>query len=339
MENKQKVAIVTGVNGMDGSFISDKLLNKGYKVIGIDRWSPTGVSSNLNLSINNPNFTLETGDICERDFIRRLIIKHQPDYFYNLAAISLVPESFKIPLTIFETNTMSVINMLESIKNYSPHTRFYQASTSEQIGDNTSVPQNTESIMLPNSPYAIAKLASYNMVKMYRKAFNIFAVNGMLWNHEGIRRGPTFVTRKITTTIARQVANNVVLELGNINTYRDWGNAEEYCDAMILMMEADTPDDYAVNTGEAHTIRDFVEEAYKYLDIQVTWKGTGMDEKGYDQFGNLIVQINPKYYRPVEVPYLHGEHSKITEKLGWKPRTKFSELVRMMMENDSNATL
>ena len=254
-----------------------------------------------------------------------------------MAAISLVPESFKIPLTIFETNTLAVINILECIRTSSPHTRFYQASTSEQIGENTTYPQNTDSVMLPNSPYAIAKLASYHMVRMYRKAFKLFVVNGMLWNHEGSRRGPTFVTRKITLHVTNQLYTNEVLQIGNLDSYRDWGLAEEFCDAMILMMESDKPDDYAVNTGESHSIREFIEESYKQLGlgIEIEWRGKGKDEKGYNKAtGQLLVEINEKYYRPVEVPYLHGDHSKIKEKLGWEPKTKFKDLVKLMIESD-----
>lgn len=335
-EIQYKIAMITGVNGMDGSILSDKLLAKGYKVIGVDRWSPTGVSPNLINAISNDNFTFESGDIADRDFMHRLIVKYHPDYFYNMAAISLVPESFKIPLTIFETNTMAVINILETIRTYSPKTRFYQASTSEQIGDNVDFPQNTDSIMLPNSPYAIAKLASYHMVRAYRKAHGLFAVNGMLWNHEGPRRGPTFVTRKITLHINKQLrsVNSDPLQIGNLDTYRDWGLADEYCDAMILMMESDKPDDYAVNTGESHTIREFIENAYDCRGIKIYWKGTGKEEKGYDQYGHLLVEVNPQFYRPVDVLYLHGDHSKIEKALGWKPKTKFKELVKIMMESD-----
>jgi len=333
---EQKIAMVTGVNGMDGSIISDKLLSKGYKVIGIDRWCPTGISPNLKETIKNKDFIIESGDICERDFISRLIKKYEPDYFYNLAAISLVPESFKIPLTIFETNTMSVINMLECIREYSPNTRFYQASTSEQIGDNTDFPQNTDSMMLPNSPYAISKLASYHMVRMYRNSFGLFACNGMLWNHEGIRRGPTFVTRKITTSVSNQIKKKNVqpIQIGNLDTHRDWGNADEYCNAMILIMESDKPDDYAVNTGESHTIREFIEETYKYVNIKIIWKGIGMEEKGYDENNNLLVEVNPYYYRNTDVLYLHGDYSKIKNALGWEPKTKFKELVQIMMRHD-----
>ena len=327
-----KTAIITGVGGMDGSILADKLLDKGYRIIGIDRWSPTGISPNLHKAIKNERFNLVTGDITEREFMYRIISKYEPDYFYNMAAISLVPESFKIPKEVFEINTMAVLSILELLRTYSPHTRFYQASTSEQIGDNTEDNQNTDSKMLPNSPYAIAKLASFHLVRAYRNAFGLFAVNGMLWNHEGPRRGPTFVTRKITKHIGS--GTKEPLQIGNMDSYRDWGYAGDYCDAMILMLETDEPDDYAVNTGETHTVREFIETAYELIFKKITWKGKGKEEKGYDEDGNLLVEINEKYYRPNEVPYLHGDHTKIYENLNWRPTTKFRELVKMMMKAD-----
>jgi len=708
MTKKQKVSILTGVNGMDGSILADKLLAKGHKVIGVDRWNATGDSPNIKTFVDNKDFTMVTGDITEEYFIYRLIKDYQPDYFYNMASISLVPESFKIPKIVFAINSVAVNHMLETIRNHSPHTRFYQASTSEQIGENQEAPQNTESIMRPNSPYAIAKLASYHMVRCYRKAFGLFAVNGMLWNHEGPRRGPMFVTRKITLHIGS--GTKEPLQIGNMDSYRDWGLADDYCvpgntklltksdkksyhntsskqikdlnigdfvltynikngekefkkiintqnryvdsiyklelnnnnklditgnhpvaiinngniswkkvedlkvgdkmiqknhfsitrrlknftenktrmtnkiknkigeahkgkilsqetknkikdttnkryrnkeermkssqkdrlngnyidgrcnvigkcmhctknlgklsyyndiklckscsmrekwkdeeyanniikktlesnrispnnpekylinlikcnfpntfkfvgngkkiinrfcpdfiyedknkiielygsywhskpevierdirrkesyekagyelliiydnelldeynvlskienflfnpdveivtiteinkidkkiqvynietednhnyfaygllihncDAMILMMEADEPDDYAVNTGESHSIRELIEEAYRCVNKKIIWKGKGKDEKGYDDATNeLLVEVNEKWYRPVEVPYLHGDHSKIKEKLGWEPKTKFKELVKLMIEGD-----
>ena len=320
---------------MDGSILCDKLLKKGHVVVGIDRWSPVGVSPNLKDAIKNDNFTFETGDITETEFIRRIIMTYAPDYFYNMGAISLVPESFRIPSTVFTTNLSAVVNMLECIRTYSPETRFYQASTSEMIGSNTSVPQNTDSLMLPNSPYAISKLAAFHVVKMYRNAFSLFAVNGMLWNHEGPRRGPSFVTRKITLQIAKQInGSKEPLQIGNLDMYRDWGLADEYCDAMILMMESDVADDYAVNTGETHSIREFIEEAYKCVNINIAWKGTGKEEKGYDEYGRLLVEVNDRYFRPIEVPYLKGDHTKIKETLGWSPETKFKDLVNIMVVSD-----
>jgi GDPmannose 4,6-dehydratase len=335
-----KKVIITGVAGMDGSILAEKLLDKGYKVIGIDRWFPTGTSVNLANCINNKNFIHIEGDITEKQFIETIVKKYKPDYFYNLAAISLVPQSFKIPITIFETNTMAVINMLEIIKNSSPKTRFYQASTSEQIGKNIETPQNTESKMIPNSPYAVAKLATYHMVRLYREAYGLFACNGMLWNHEGPRRGPDFVTRKITLGVANIFHFlQEYIELGNLDAYRDWGNAEDYCDAMIKIMEANEPDDYAVATGETHSVREFVEEAFKRIDMKITWKGKGIKEVGCDQNGDVRVKINKKFYRPAEVALLHGDPSKIKKKLGWEPTTKFKDLVRLMINHDLNKNI
>lgn len=331
-----KTVLITGASGMDGSILSEKYLERGYKVIGIDRWSPTSSYPNLVNILDNPNFIFETGDICEKEWMFRIFEKYQPGIVYNMAAISLVPESFKIPKTVFEINTLAVLNMLEIIRTYFPKIKFYQASTSEQLGSNTKFPQNTESKMLPNSPYSIAKLSSYHLVRMYRHAFGIFAVNGMLWNHEGERRGPTFVTRKITLHIAKQImdAETKPLQIGNMDAFRDWGYAPDYVDGMIAMMEHGTPDDYAVNTGEAHSVREFIVEAYKCAGIEIIWKGKSKEEKGYDDDGELLVEVNEKFYRPVEVPYLHGDHSKITKILGWKPGTKFKELVKIMMRND-----
>jgi GDPmannose 4,6-dehydratase len=253
-----------------------------------------------------------------------------------MAALSNIPESFNITLTIFEINTMAVISILENIRAHSPHTRFFQAGTSEQIGDNDTKPQNTDSMMLPNNPYGIAKLASFNIVRMYRKKFGLFAVNGMLWNHEGPRRGPTFVTRKITLHIKNQLGGSKEpLQIGNLDSCKDWGLAEEYCDAIIMMTETDKADDYAVNTGELHSIREFIEEAYKHVNITVEWRGDGKKAKGYNKKDkSLLVEVNENYYRPIESNSVPGDHSKIQKKLGWKPKVKFKELVRIMMESE-----
>ena len=331
-----KIIVITGVSGMDGSILSEKYLEDSKNiVVGIDVWNATGQYPNLKKIINNDRFVFITGDITEKLFIQDIIKKYRPDYFYNFAAISLVPESFKIPQRVFEINAVAVLNMLEMIKTHSPKTKFYQASTSEQLGDYLKTPQNTESPMFPNSPYAIAKLASFHLVRCYRNAFGLFAVNGMLWNHEGPRRGPTFVTRKITLHIASQVkGNKEPLQIGNMDAIRDWGLADDYVDAQIMMMEHDEPDDWAVNTEEAHSVREFIEEAYKYISKEIIWKGEGSNEKGYDEKGNLLVEVNPEFYRPVEVPYLKGDSSKIREKLGWVPKVKFKELVKLMMEHE-----
>lgn len=330
-----KTVLITGVKGQDGSLLTDKYLSEGWKVVGVDMWEPTGIYHNLINAFGNENFFFESGDISESEFIYRLFKKYEPELVYNMAAISLVPESFKIPHRVLKVNTEAVINFLEVIREYYPNTKFLQASTSEQLGYNKEVPQNTDSKMLPNSPYAVSKLASYHFVRLYRTAYNIFAVNSMCWNHEGTRRGKNFVTRKITMAVAKiMLGKQEFIELGNLDAYRDWGNAEDFIEAMILMMNAENPDDYAVNTGEAHSIREFVEEAFKYVGLKITWSGVGTEEVGKDQHGIVRIKINEKYYRPNEVEYLCGDNFKIKALLGWTPTTKFKELVRIMVEND-----
>jgi len=331
-----KTIIVSGGMGQDGSLLIEENLKKGYIVICVDRWFPIGTGPNLSKkTLENKNFILETGDITEKNFIHRLFEKYKPDYFYNMAAISLVPESFKIPETFLKTNTIAVLNMLEEIRTYSPKTRFLQASSSEQIGTNREVPQNTDSKMLPNSPYAISKLASYHLVRSYRQAFGLFATNSMCWNHEGPRRGPDFVTRKITMAVAKiKNREQNFVSLGNLNAIRDWGNAEDYTKAMIMMLEADKSDDYAIATGESHSIREFVEEAFKQIGEKITWRGKGLLEVGYNQEGKIRIKIDKRFYRPVEVPQLCGDYSKIKKELGWEPTTRFKQLVEKMVESD-----
>ena len=254
-----------------------------------------------------------------------------------MAAISLVPESFKIPRKFFEINTMAVLDILEEIRTYSPNTRFLQASSSEQLGENTQDIQNNDSKMLPNSPYACSKLASYHLVRTFRKAFGLFACNTMCFNHEGDRRGPDFVTRKISMSIAKiKNGEQDFVSLGNLESMRDWGDAKDYTDGMIKIMEADEADDFTLATGETHTIREFVEESFKQIGETITWKGKGVDEIGYNQDDKIRVKIKESLYRPTEVMHLCGDYSKIKEKLGWSPKTAFKELVKNMVENDIN---
>lgn len=327
--------LITGVSGMDGSWLADKYLAKGWQVVGIDHWSPTGFSPNIHEAIKNERFILETGDISEHEWIVRMVKKYAPDIIYNMAAISLVPESFKIPHRIFDVNTKGVLNFLEAIREYSPATRFYQASTSEQFGENKDTPQTLKSNMLANSPYAISKLASFHLVRQYRTAYNLFCVNGLLYNHEGTRRGPNFVTRKITSAVARiQFGRQECVELGFLDSYRDWGDADDYTDAMILMMEKDEPDDYLVATGETHTIREFVIESFKCIGLKLKWTGKDMNEIATDQNGIVRVKINPKYFRPLEVYKLCGDAKETYKKLNWKPKIKFSNLVKKMIGHD-----
>ncbi len=328
--------IITGVRGMDGSTLAEKYLERGWKVVGIDIWEPTSSYPNLVECIKNANFIFETGDITEYEWIEQIMGKYQPDIVYNLGAISLVPESFKLPKKYLETNTLPVIHFLELIRYRYPKTRFYQASSSEQIGKETDRYQNTDSKMTPASPYGISKLAAYHFVRLYRDSYGIFASNGMLWNHEGPRRGLKFVTRKITNHVAKYVyGERSHLVMGNLDSGRDWGLSSDYCDAMIKIMEADKSDDYAVATGETHTVREFIEEAYACIGIPIIWRGTGVEEKGYHaNTEEILVEVNAELYRPMEVPYLHGDPSKIKNILGWTPKTTFKELVKIMVRHD-----
>jgi len=330
-----KTVVITGCSGQDGSYLAELCLAKGYKVIGINTWNSTG-NINLKNVIDNKFFKLETGDIIDKEFIHRIFMKYTPvDYFYNLGAISYVAESFKIPIKTFTVNTLAVINILEEIRTYSPKTKFYQASTSEMIGRNKNLPQNTESTMIPNSPYAVAKLASHHMVRLYREAYGLFACSGLLYNHESERRGVDFVTRKITLGISDIYhKKKQFIILGNINSCRDWGHAKDYVNAQILMMEADNADDYTVCTGKTFTIRQFVEEAFNYIGEKITWNGTGLKEVGINQNGIVRVKISKEFYRPAEVDFLKGDNSKILKKLNWKPTITFKELVKMMVKND-----
>lgn len=331
---KQTVCIVTGARGQDGSYLCEKLLNKGYTVVGVDQWYAVGGSENIEMLLSNKNFILETGDITEKEFIELLFTKHSPDYFYNMAAISFVKESFNIPLRIMAVNTTGVVNILETIKNHSPSTRFLQMSTSEQIGANDEPLQSHNSKMIPQSPYAISKLASYHFTRLYRESYGLFAVNCLAFNHESERRGPSFVTRKISLGIREQLWSNKTIKLGNIYAKRDWGYAPDFCDAFIKMMERDVPDDYTLATGETHTIKEFVEEAYAAVNEKLTWVGEGLDEKGINQHGVVRVEIDKELYRPAEVNYLLGDNSYAKKTLGWQPTVTFKELAKRMVLND-----
>ena len=318
--NEQKTVLITGVKGMDGSTLAEKYLAKGWKIVGIDTWDPTAMYPNLNNIFNNPNFVFITGDVTEHKFMERLFDEYKPDYVYNLAAISLVPESFKIPERVFYVNTLALLNMLEIIRTKYPNTKIYQASSSEQIGKNRDLPQNTESRMIPNSPYAVSKLCSYHLIRLYREAYNLFAVNGMLWNHEGKRRGPTFVTRKISDGVAQiKLGLSDHITLGNLDAYRDWGYAPDYVEAMWLILQQPEADDYIIATGETHSIREFLDIAFKHVGIN-----------DWDSY----IKIDPRFMRPAEVDVLKGDYTKAKNELGWEPKTSFEELVKKMVDND-----
>jgi GDPmannose 4,6-dehydratase len=321
-----KTAIITGITGQDGSYLSELLLEKNYKVIGLYRRSSSNNFHRINHLFNNKNFSTIESDITDIISIRNIIQKYQPDEFYNLAAMSHVASSFDQPVNTFHINTMGISYILDSIKTTSSATKFYQASTSEMFGKNYSVDdknhkyQDENTSFSPQSPYAISKLASHNLVSIYRDAYNIFCCSGILFNHEGPRRGENFLTRKVTRYIGRLVNNKTSesLKLGNLQAYRDWGHAKDYVRAMYLMLQQDSPDDYVIATGKSYMILDFVKKAFEYADL---------DYKKY-------VEIDPLLYRPAEVDYLCGKSTKAQKVLGWQPLVSFDELVKEMVSSD-----
>lgn len=348
-----KVAVISGVTGQDGSYLAELLLSKGYFVIGFSRRVSVNTSERIKHLLTNGNFQFEEGDVCDPLYITTLLTKYRVTEFYNLAAQSHVHTSFTQPVVTTEIDYMGPLNILNCIKNCSPETKFYQASTSEMFGDifeesDDGAYQDEETYMNPQSPYAIAKLAAHHAVRLYRESYGIFGCSGILFNHESPRRGENFVTRKITKWIGEFVSwkekignidgfndNYIVgprttkdidhtfpkLRLGNLDASRDWGHAKDYVRAMWMMLQHDTADDYVVSTEETYSVRDFLNTAFY--------------EAGIDNWENLVV-VDPKFYRPAEVPYLCGVSQKIRKTLGWSPEVTFEQLAKEMVEADIN---
>lgn len=317
----QKTVVVSGITGQDGSYLAEKMLAEGNKVVGIVRRSAMEDKKlyNINHLLDNPNLILENGDLTDSSSLFRIVAYHKPTEFYNLAAQSHVGASFTSPESTMEINATGVLNCLEAIRIFSPQTKFYQASTSEMYGDNMNVPQSEETVFSPNSPYACAKMAAHNLVVNYRKAYNLFACSGILFNHESERRGEQFVTRKITKAAARiKLGLQNELRLGNLEAQRDWGYAPEYVDGMILMMRHNTPDDYVLATGVTNTIKDFINFVGEVA--------------GYDLMSHVVV--DDTFKRPSEVPLLLGDSSKARRVLGWNPQTDVKELAKIMYNAD-----
>ncbi|MBI5648821.1 MAG: GDP-mannose 4,6-dehydratase [Ignavibacteriae bacterium] len=336
-----KTALVTGITGQDGSYLAELLLEKGYIVHGLIRRSSSFNTGRIDHLYNDPavlnsRLFLHYGDLTDSSNLNRMLEKVQPDEVYNLAAQSHVKVSFEVPEYTAEVDAIGTLRFLDAIKETGVSTRFYQASTSELYGKVQEVPQSETTPFYPRSPYAVAKIYGYWIVVNYREAYNIFASNGILFNHESPRRGETFVTRKITRAAARIKAGlQPSLSLGNMNAKRDWGYAPEYVEAMWRMMQQDSPDDFVIATGETHTVREFVEVAFGELDMPITWEGEGVEEVGRDtRTGAAIVTVNPSYYRPTEVDLLIGNPGKAKSLLGWEPRVRFDELARMMARAD-----
>ncbi|MCK5846701.1 MAG: GDP-mannose 4,6-dehydratase, partial [Bacteroidales bacterium] len=285
---------------------------------------------------NKSNFFLHYGDLTDSSNLNRLIERIKPDEIYNLAAQSHVHVSFEVPEYTAEVDAVGTLRILDAIKESGIKTKFYQASTSELYGKVQEIPQSETTPFYPRSPYAVAKLYSYWIVKNYREAYDLFACNGILFNHESPRRGETFVTRKITTAIAKIVnGKQKKLYLGNIDAKRDWGYAKDYVEAMWLMLQQDKPDDFVIATGVTSTIRSFVEKSFKYVNIDIEWHGEGVDEKGIDKkTGEILVEIDPFYFRPTEVEILIGDGAKAEKELGWKAKTQIDELINIMMKSD-----
>jgi GDPmannose 4,6-dehydratase len=322
-----KTAAITGITGQDGSYLAENLLNRGYGVVGLYRRSSSSNFSRIKHILKHPRLLLEEFDLTDPSDCTDMITKHHPNEFYNLAAQSHVATSFKQPTTTFEINSIGVTNLLENIRKFSPITRFYQASTSEMFGCNYTEKegkkyQNEETPLLPQSPYAVSKLASHRMVQIYREAYGLYACSGILFNHESPRRGENFVTRKITRYIGRLVNNkletNEKLKLGNIKAVRDWGHAKDYVEAMRLMLTNGKADDFVISTGHSYTVEQFLVAAFNLVD------------KKYQDY----VEIDPNLYRPAEVEYLHGDCSKAQKVLEWQPQISFDDLVKDMVTSD-----
>jgi GDP-mannose 4,6-dehydratase len=339
----KKIALITGVTGQDGSYLVRFLLKKGYEVHGIKRRASLFNTDRIDDVYEGPHvkdkhFFLHYGDLADSSNLIRIVQEVQPDEIYNLAAQSHVAVSFECPEYTADVTALGTLRLLEAIRvaGLEGKTRFYQASTSELYGLVQQTPQTEETPFYPRSPYAVAKLYSYWICVNYREAYGMYACNGILFNHESPVRGETFVTRKITRAMARiKLGLQDRLYLGNMNALRDWGHAKDYVEMQWLMLQQDKPKDYVIATGEQHSVREFVELAAAELDISIEWQGQGRDEVGRDaSTGEIIVAVDPKYYRPTEVETLLGDPSKAKNELGWTPKVGFRELVREMVQED-----
>ncbi len=337
----QKIALITGITGQDGSYLAEFLLEKGYEVHGTMRRSSSFNTARIdhltfNPEIGGKRFFTYYSDMSDSSSINRLIRKIQPDEIYNLAAQSHVSVSFEVPEYTADIDAMGTLRLLDAIRDTSLKTKFYQASTSELYGINDHTSQSENTPFYPRSPYAAAKLYAFWIVVNYREAYNMFACNGILFNHESPRRGETFVTKKITQAVARiATGKQDILYLGNLDSKRDWGYAKDYVEVMWLMLQSDKPDDYVCATGETHSIREFCEKSFNHIGIDIKWRGAGVDEEGFDaKSGKTLIKVDKKYFRPTEVDYLCGNSVKLREKFNWKPKTNFEELVKIMMEAD-----
>lgn len=331
-----KKALITGITGQDGSYLAELLLEKGYSVHGMIRRSSSpnfGRISHLEGKIQ-----FHEGDLSDSSSLKRIIEKSDPDEVYNLGAMSHVKTSFEIPEYTADVDGIGVVRLLDAIRTHNSKIRFYQASTSELFGKVTEIPQSEKTSFYPRSPYGVAKLYAYWIVVNYREAYQMYACNGILFNHESPRRGETFVSKKITLAVAKIAAGlQESLLLGNLDAKRDWGYAKDFVEGMWLMLQQTKPEDFVLATGETTTVRSFVEMAFAEAGIFISWKGKGIEEKGIDQNGKIRIEISPQYFRPAEVDLLIGDPRKAARELGWTPRTSIQELVKMMVQSDCKA--
>ncbi|XP_055942676.1 GDP-mannose 4,6 dehydratase-like [Argiope bruennichi] len=343
-DKQRKVALITGITGQDGSYLAEFLLDHGYEVHGIIRRSSSFNTGRIQHLYKNPvthregSMHLHYGDLTDSSSLVKLITQIQPTEIYNLGAQSHVKISFDLSEYTANVDALGTLRMLDALRTckMEKSVKFYQASTSEMFGKVQEVPQKETTPFYPRSPYGVAKLYAYWIVVNYREAYDMFAVNGILFNHESPRRGENFVTRKITRSVAKISLNQQdCFELGNLDSRRDWGHAKDYVEAMWMMLQTETPEDFVIATGESHSVREFVEHAFKHIGKEIVWEGSGVDEVGKEkETGTVRVKVNPRYFRPTEVDFLLGDSSKAREKIGWKPKISFELLVQEMVDAD-----
>jgi GDPmannose 4,6-dehydratase len=331
-EKNRKKALITGITGQDGYYLAKFLLSKDYEVYGMYRRSSLEVEGRI-FELRD-KIKLVEGDLIDSTSIIKILKEIKPNEVYNLAAQSFVPSSWTQPLATAQMTALGALNILESIKLVDKNIRYYQASSSEMFGKVVETPQTEKTPFYPRSPYGVAKVYAYWITKNYRESYGIYASNGILFNHESPKRGKQFVTRKISHSVAKiKLGMQEYFELGNLDAKRDWGSAEDFVEAMWMMLQQDKPDDFVVATNETHSVREFIEEAFRIVEMPIIWEGEGINEVGKFN-GKIVVKINPKFYRPADVDLLLGDYSKAKEKLGWEPKTKFKELVKIMVESD-----
>ena len=334
ISSKKKRALITGITGQDGSYLAEFLIEKGYDVYGMHRRTSMDVFERI--GDLRREIKLVEGDVTDQGSIIRIINEIQPDEIYNLAAQSFVPDSWTQPISTVKIDALGVINILDAIRLINPKIKFYQASTSEMFGKVQEIPQTEKTPFYPRSPYAASKAFGHYITQNYRESFHLFACSGILFNHESPRRGKQFITRKVSHSVAKiKLGYQDFFEIGSLDSKRDWGFAGDYVEAMWLILQQDKPQDYVIGTGEAHSVRELIEEAFRIVEMNLVWEGQGVEEVGKCN-GKIVVKVSPKFYRPAEVDYLIADSSKAKRELGWHAKTSFKELVRMMVESDLN---